>query len=126
MPAAADILRELEKLEKLQIELAAIASRSDERRRHDLIDLRRKQAEQHVVLDRVVGPFFADADTAIAREYREAYSRMRSAAAIHQASWPAVSIDEANGAYAQSASGVRDANRHFVAWVRKALQASRR
>jgi len=47
---------------------------------------------------------------------------MRSAAAMHQANWPAVRLDEADADHRESALAVREANRDFVAWVRQTLR----
>lgn len=123
MPETAEILRELTALERVQARLATIATRTDDQRRHDLIELRRELSQQIAKVGRVADPIFASADMETAREYRARFSRMRSAAAIHQANWPAVRLGEAADAYRKSALAVREANRDFVAWVREALAA---
>jgi hypothetical protein len=46
---------------------------------------------------------------------------MRSALALHQANWPAVSIDPSNPDYAQSTANVRAANRVFIDLARRVL-----
>ena len=51
---------------------------------------------------------------------------MRSAAALHQANWPAVRLGEDIEQYRASAVGVRQANKEFVAWVRGALDHLRK
>jgi hypothetical protein len=120
------ILRELDQLERVQVDLATVATRTDDRRRHDLIDLRRKLAAQIAEVGRVADPFFGGAhDGEAARTYRAKFSAMRSAAALHQASWPAVRLGESPHEYQESALRVREANRDFVSWMRGAVANSR-
>ena len=123
MSDSAEILRELALLERVQARLATIATRTDDQRRHDLIALRRELSQQIARVGQVADPIFAAADVEIAREYRARFSRMRSAAAMHQANWPAVRLGESAEAYRKSALAVREANRDFVAWTRETLAA---
>lgn len=123
MPDPAEILRELALLEGVQGRLATIASRTDDQRRHELIALRRELSLQIAQVGRVADAIFAATDAETAREYRTRFSRMRSAAAMHQANWPAVRLGEAVDEYRKSALAVREANRDFVAWTREALAA---
>ncbi|HWI85640.1 MAG TPA: hypothetical protein VNT42_04860 [Sphingomonas sp.] len=118
--------RELSKLEAVQAELARIAERTDDARRHDLIVLRRALSLQIIEIGKVAEPIFAAAEPDMALEYRSKFSRMRSAAALHQADWPAVRLGEAVEQYMVSALGVRRANKEFVAWVRGALDHLRK
>ena len=113
--------RELDALEAVQAELASIANRSDDARKHDLIRLRRELSAQIAKVGEVAEPIFGKAEHALSQEYRSRFSRMRSAAAIHQADWPAVRLGEEVERYQASAKVVREANKAFVAWVRGAL-----
>jgi hypothetical protein len=114
--------RELKILENIQVELAASAVRTDDRRRHDLIRLRRNLSQQIAKVGELADPIFASAqDPSVARTYRAKFSGMRSAAAIHQSNWPAVRLGESVEEFQQSALGVRKANREFIEWVRDAL-----
>jgi hypothetical protein len=116
------LLKELGALEAVQAELAGIATRTDDARKNDLIQLRRKLALQIGEVGKVADPIFANADVAVKQAYRDHFSRMRSAAALHQASWPAVRLGEDIDAYHVSARGVRQANKEFVAWTRGAIE----
>jgi hypothetical protein len=111
----------LDALEAVQVELATIASRSDDARKHDLIRLRRELAAQIAKVGEAAEPIFGTAEHVLSQDYRTRFSRMRSAAAIHQADWPAVRLGEDVERYKASALGVREANKAFVAWVRAAL-----
>lgn len=120
----ATIERELTRLETVQADLASIASRTDDARRRDLIDLRRQLSAQIAMVGQTADAFFAaHTDEETARTYRAKFSRMRSAAALHQASWPAARLGESAVEYRTSAIGVREANREFIAWARAALAA---
>jgi hypothetical protein len=119
---AVDLAQELAALEQVQLDLAAIAERTDKDRRYDLIQLRKKLSQQIARVGQAAEPILdTDADPAVRQAYRDKFSRMRSAAAMHQADWPAVRLDEADDAYQRSALRVREANREFVTWVRDAL-----
>jgi hypothetical protein len=117
------ILGAVARLEQVQADLAAISSRDDDRRRHDLIELRRSLSLHIAEVGRIADPHFADTAPEIAQTYRSRFSAMRSAAAMHQAEWPAVRLDQADASYRASALAVRDANRAFVAWIRDALRS---
>ncbi len=120
------LYRELSTLEAVQAELASIAERTDDARRHDLIRLRRALSLQIAEVGKVAERIFAAAEADMALEYRSKFSRMRSAAALHQADWPAVRLGEEVEHYRASALGVRQANKEFVAWVRDALDQLRK
>jgi hypothetical protein len=110
----------------VQAELATIATRTDDRRRYDLIDLRRDLSLQIAAVGNAADPFFASlGDPDLTRTYRSKFSRMRTAAALHQANWPAVRLGENAEQYHQSARAVREANQTFVAWMRETLATRR-
>ena len=121
----APLARELNALEAVQAKLAGIADRTDEGRRHDLIRLRRELALQIAEVGKIAEPIFGTAEPGLAQDYRNRFSRMRSATALHQANWPAVRLGEDMGPYQASALGVHEANKAFVAWVRGALDQLR-
>ena len=126
MQELAAIAEALDSLERVQAELAGIATRSDDRRRHDLVELRRALSMQIAEVGRRADPVFsAHPDLELGQQYRARFSRMRSAAAMHQANWPAVMLGERPDEYRASALGVRQANREFVAWMREALERLR-
>ena len=116
------LLKELNALEAVQAELAGIANRTDDARKHDLIKLRRKLAAQIGEVGAVADKIFANADSTIKQAYRDRFSEMRSAAARHQANWPAVRLGEDIEQFHASARGVRQANKEFIAWTRGAIE----
>ncbi|MCW3848619.1 hypothetical protein OF829_15390 [Sphingomonas sp. LB-2] len=122
--SAAKLLSELDKLQRLHADFAVIAARTDDGRRKDLIALRRVLAEQIAVVGNLADPFFATLGDELSRTYRAKFSQVRSAAAMHQANWPAVRIGEANDAYLASAKIVRETNHDFVAWAQRAIKTS--
>jgi hypothetical protein len=122
MPTVRYVLTQIDVPEAVQAELARVASRTDDQRRFDLIELRRKLSDQIAAIRSIAEPLFiAKGDAALLQSFREKLSAIRSAAAIHQASWPAVSLGERDAEYRSSALSVREANRLFVAWMRETL-----
>lgn len=126
MPVLRGVLHEIDLLERVQAELASIATRDDDRRRHDLIEFRRRLAGQIAAVGRVSEPLIARlGDQTVMQAYREKFSSMPTAAAMHQAQWPAVSLGERDTEYRASASAVREANGAFLAWMRDTLNKFR-
>lgn len=126
MANLASVQSALDMLERVQGELAGIATRSDDDRKQALIDLRRQLALTIIEVGRVAEPVITTAgDPELLRTFRVKLSRMRSAAAIHQADWPAVRLGEKPNEYSISARAVRDANQQFVTWIRDALAEMR-
>lgn len=121
MTDLATLARELNTLETVQAALAGIADRTDDARKHELIKLRRDLSAQIAKVGEVAEPIFRAADPGLNQEYRNKFSRMRSAAALHQAAWPAIRLGENIADYKASARTVREANKAFVAWVRGTL-----
>ncbi len=123
----AAISEALTKLEAVQSALAKIATRTDDGRRHELIQLRRNLTAQIGEVGKLAEPFFANlADTGILQAYRDKFSRMRSATAMHQASWPAARLELSDDSYKQSANAADNANRNFIDWTQKTLAQLRR
>lgn len=120
----ATLLRELDLLEKVQGDLAAIATRTDAERKHDMIRLRKALADQIAMVGRVADEVIAAVgDAGFAREFRNRFSQMRSTTAFHQARWPAVRLDDYVEDYRESAKTVRETNRAFIAWARATIPA---
>ena len=110
----------LDELVSIQSGLAKVAMRTDEGRRRDLINFRRKLANQMTCVMDVAEPLFAS-DPEGQAEFRRCYSAMRAAAAKHQTYWPAIRLGEDDDQYRLSASAVRAANAAFVASLRTLL-----
>lgn len=122
MSARDQVLAELDRLERVQKELAAVSSRTDSERARDLIRLRRELSQQIGRIGLIAEGYFESVgDPAAVQQFRTRFSTMRSRAATHQADWPAVRLNEADETYQQSARAVREANRAFVAWMRSVL-----
>lgn len=119
MNGAARLAAEIDSFEAIISELAAIAARTDPQRLSELIAVRRRLAQQ-IVNMRDVGARAFD-DPAVASEFRSRVSAVFSVVSMHQANWPAVSIDDDEVAYRQSALAAADSNRKFVEWTRGAL-----
>lgn len=123
MSAAARLADELDAFARIIDELAGVAARSDPSRRSELIALR-KRLSDHIVLMRATGIQAFD-DPALASAFRSRLSTVLNGVAMHQANWPAVSIDRGNAAYRRSAANVATSNRTFIEWTRAALEQCR-
>ena len=119
MPDRAALIREVDKLEEILTQIVAVTMRTDTERRKDLVALRRVLSAQIFTVGQAGEPVFAD--TAELTTYREKFSRMRSMAAIHQSSWPAITLGERPEEYRESVKPMREANRDFIRWTRAAL-----
>ncbi|PCE40054.1 hypothetical protein [Rhizorhabdus dicambivorans] len=124
MSAGGEILRALKTLEEFQGEFADIAARTDDARRRELVVLRRRHAEQMAAIADLCDPFFSALGSKQADAYRQKFSRMRSATALHQAEWPAVRLNEAAEGYRSSALRVRQTCLEFITWARATLHVS--
>lgn len=120
MSTPAALLHEIDRLEILLADIGAVTARDDAARRRDLVDLRRQLAAQIATVGSIAEAVFADRPDLSA--YRERFSRMRSMAALHQASWPAVILGERPEDYRASVAPMREANRVFIDWVRERLR----
>jgi hypothetical protein len=117
---------EIDALQAVQAELAEIANRTDQARRSALVELRRKLSAQIGQVGSVADPIFNGLDDHdLVETYRAKFSKMRSAAAGHQANWPAVMLGERPDEYQASAQLVREANRDFIAWMRETIEQLR-
>jgi hypothetical protein len=114
----AALLRELQALEQIQTQLTEVSKRQDAARKAETVTLRRELAKQLGVLGDVGRAALAKpADAEFYNEYRQRLSAMRTAIALHQSEWPAVTLDEAPAAYLQSVQRVLKARQEFTVWA---------
>jgi len=102
---------------------AALAARQDPTKRPELVEKRRRFAQQVTLINAVMDedPQLA-ADPELAQLFRQRFSAMRSKIAIHQAKWPAVLLDETDPEFIRSAQEIIDNNRAFAAWAQNVLR----
>lgn len=126
MIGAARLSDELSTFAQIIAALAAIAARTDPGRRSELVTLRKKLSD-HIVRMRDIGvQVFNDAgQPTLAHEFRSRLSNVLNLVAMHQANWPAVTIDDGNAAYRQSAAKLAETNRAFIDWTRDVLAKTR-
>ena len=114
MTALEELTRAFDEFERIQSDITVIGSQPVEGWQKRLVEQRRtlqanivRLREAGVACDggRVAGKALA--------EYQQALSAMRTAMALHQAQWPAVTIDQENPDYQQSQLAVRKATGHF-------------
>jgi len=123
---SAPLRAELERYGVVEGTVAAIGLRSDEQRKQALVKARRQLSEQIGVL----GPII-EQDRTLAlhpgkqRELSTLFAAMRYALALHQANWPAVTIDNDPAAYRASSLGVKEKSDAFWSWCKDNLDFNR-
>ncbi len=106
--------------------LVAIGQRADPERKFDLVQLRRRFAEQMGQVSELIAQDAAlQKRPDMAMEMHSRLSSFRFAIGQHQASWPAVRIDEDIVAYTASARGTYARSDQFWSWCSEYLAFSR-
>lgn len=96
-----------------------IAARTDVERKKDLILTRRKLADQLKCLECLVrSGREGNTDPDVNREFNKRLSGLRTAIAFHQASWPAVTIDENPEEYSRTSEEPASIFALFLEWGR--------
>ena len=119
MTDAERLANELNRFVRIVDDLAAIATRTDPERRHELIKLRRSLSDQIGALRNFGAKAFRD--PTVTDEFRSRLSLVLTTVSLHQANWPAITIDEGKESYRQSAVAAAEGNRAFIDWTRLAL-----
>lgn len=119
MTARAELSSAVSELEALFRRSAELATEDRDANRREAVALRRAIAERNGAILALGEQAFEDSERRTA--FRSEFSRMRSALALHRASWPIVSIVLTDPAYVTSVQTSREAHRRFVDWVRAAL-----
>jgi hypothetical protein len=123
----ATLLRELRTLEQIQAALAQLSRRQDEARKAETVVLRRQLAQQLGILGEAGRTALSSPDDQqLYSDYRQRLSAMRTAIALHQSEWPAVSLDNAPEAYHVSAQRVLKAAQDFTPWAIAQVSARQR
>lgn len=106
--------------------LIAIGKRTDPQRKFDLVQHRLKFAKQMGQISQAIeGDFALQRRPDMAMEMTSRLSAFRFAISQHQASWPAVRIDEDPAAYAESARGTYAKSDRFWDWCSEHLHFAR-
>ena len=101
-------------LEKLQAEAVHNNSENSEKWRNRLIDIRREMQAQINGMGVALSDCSAKgAGASTCQMLRGEISKLRSALALHQATWPAVAIDVNDPSYRSSLVKLRGANEQF-------------
>ena len=113
-------------LERILTAMADMSKRTDPDWKREFIEMRRQlQVKLTVVATAADRCEKIKADPNAAAQLREGWTKMRSALALHQASWPAVRIDRADAGYLDSVSKTRTTNWAFVELARKTITEAR-
>jgi vacuolar-type H+-ATPase subunit E/Vma4 len=126
MPFASRLLAALDAVGETHRAIAVIAGQSKADRAKQLVEERRRLAERIGALAEAAADYWRErADAEAEHRFRQLLSAMRSAAALHQATWPAVKLLEGGEGYEASARRVREAHATFDNWLRPRLNAER-
>ncbi|MEI9852131.1 MAG: hypothetical protein WDN24_16235 [Sphingomonas sp.] len=124
MPGGDGFAPAFDALERTLHDIELVARRSDAERKRDLIVQRRLLAERMTAVQQLAhapgSPFAREPE---ALEFHRQFSKMRSAVALHQATWSVVLIDDAPQEYLDSSRSASDAVRAFLLWARGVLRA---
>lgn len=97
-----------------------IRARRDPDRKRDLVAARRDLSAQLAALEETVKTGQnGEIDPLVKREFGIRLSRLRTASAYHQASWPAVRIDEDPDGYQATSIDAANAFRDFLDWANR-------
>lgn len=94
-----------------------IRARSDQERKRELVENRRRLAEQLGRLEElVIRNDESSVAPPLAMEFRKRLSKLRSTVSYHQASWPAVKIDEDPDGYRRTSREAELMFHEFLVW----------
>lgn len=100
-----------------------LQARADPSHRGAVIDMRRRFADTVLAVSSAIeSDAFIHDQPALAAEFRQRFSEIRTKVAIFQAKWPAVLLDSHDPEFDQSAARLRESNREFMDWARGALK----
>lgn len=123
MPNPAVILACCDALEATVAALDRVANRTDHDRKRDLIMLRQQLSAQLAALhDGVMAGEGPLAEGPLIEEFRTRFSALRNSVAIHQASFPAVLLDETANEYRTSGLQSSALLRNMIVWIRHAVK----
>ncbi|MEZ5655606.1 MAG: hypothetical protein R3E04_06945 [Sphingobium sp.] len=116
------MVQQLTLLEETYRKFADIGWRKDEERKRDLVETRRNLSEQLLDLERYVTDVSAPLmEASLKREFGARLSKLRSEIAYHQATWPAVRLEEEPAEYRRATQQVEATFRDFIQWGGRSL-----
>jgi hypothetical protein len=119
MNEVAPVTELIAKLERVLNDIEAISIREDERRKFELVQLRKLLAETIGQLSDAGKKLFSTfPDREIEERFRSKLNRMRNAVALHQTIFPAAALDQRSMQYRKSAMNVGQTNREFIDWAK--------
>ncbi|OYY88694.1 MAG: hypothetical protein B7Y45_14200 [Sphingomonas sp. 28-66-16] len=124
MTTRTQMIEALDGVESVAARLAEVASRTDARRKSDLIEARRDLAIRTMAIMALGERYrpIADNDDLYA-ELRRRQGHLRATIAEHQSAWSAPSIDSDDAAYVAASAAVQSVGRDFMRWVRQTIES---
>jgi hypothetical protein len=120
LPSRRALLEAIYELETMLGESARLGDENFADRRLDAIRLRKLIAEKIGLIGSLGETAFKDSASLAA--FRNEFSAMRSATALHYASWPIVAISLDNRECVASLESLRASYRRFIGWVKSELE----
>lgn len=114
-----ELLRAVDRLESLLRQVGDLIGNRATDNRKAILEARRLIAEQISIVAKLGTDVAAKQERA--HEFRGEFSKLRSAIALHQASWPVVSINVNDPLYQKSVAQSREAYGSFLAWLKRSL-----
>jgi hypothetical protein len=116
-----NLLDAVEALEASFRRSASLGGENFDAKRKEAVQMRREIADQLAVVSSMGNLAFDG--TALQDPFRSEFAKMRSALALHQASWPVVAIQLENPDYLSSVTMLRESTARFMAWVKGSASA---
>ena len=117
-----EMIRRFFQLGEIYQRLVDIRMRKDPERKRDLVIARRLLSEELGALESYVRENRGVIENSvIEQDFRKRLSHLRSTISYHQASWPAVRIDEDPGGYRLTSIEFSDIFREFLEWGKRSF-----
>jgi len=111
-----NLLDAVEALEASFSRSASLGGENFDAKRKEVVQVRREISDQLGIVSSMGNVAFDG--TPLQDLFRSEFSKMRSALALHQASWPVVAIELENPDYLSSVTALRESTVRFMAWVK--------
>ncbi|MGV7121292.1 hypothetical protein [Sphingopyxis sp. 550A] len=110
------LTRSVGEFEAMLGRITDLADKNFDDHRREAVRLRRLIADQTATIRSLGEAAYAGSESL--EVFRQEFSKLRTAMALHYSAWAVVSIDLENPLYLASVSALRKANRDFIAWIK--------
>jgi hypothetical protein len=117
-----ELLKLIDELEASLSEGARLLDLNSTGHKIKIVQLRRSIADCHTKIYTIGSSVFSTSGHVA--DFDARVSKLRGAIARHRSCWPVVMIDLEKPDYRLSLETMREANHHFIAWIRSAAQTA--